>query len=208
MTVTRLTNQMRSQVKRRVLESVRTPREVALRAQEHALALRFLRARYGEDVFERCRALPEGWLQLHKKLTLGHDVTDPLPRFTRVERYVRSNRYYASRIVLPPSVLELAEYAPLPNSVAEIWTREHVTGRELDDLSDWFTKHVALEEELERLETEIRAALAAFPTVEKLAKGWPEGHAHLELAEPISGLPAPRIEDLNEHIAAAVRAAA
>lgn len=205
--MTRLTNQMRNQIKRRILESVRTPREVVLRAQEHSLALRLLRARYGDDVFERCRALPEGWLQLHKKITLGHDVTDPLPRFTRAERYVSSYRY-STRIVLPPGTLELAEYAPLPNSVAGTWTREHVTGRQLDDLAAWFTNYVALAEELERLGTEVGAALAAFPTVEKLAEGWPEGHAHLQLPEPVSGLPAPRIEDLNEHIAAAVRAAA
>jgi len=68
---------------------------------------------------------------------------------------------------------------------------------------------VLLEQELDQLETQITATLAAYTTVEKLAVGWPEGYEELpqELLAETGNLPALRIDDLNARIAAAKEAA-
>lgn len=197
----KLTKHMRDAITKRIVELVRTPREVALRAQEQALAIRLLRQRYDDDVFDRCRALPAGWLQHYKRLSLAYSLREKLPKI----RITHGNHVG----VYPEGCLNLAEYAPLPNSAAGGWDRAAV-GALFDELHALFEARIELHRQLEVLEQQTRAVLASFSTVEKLNDGWPEGYAHLpaELMMPATAdLPAPRIADLNARIAALREAA-
>ena len=62
--MTKLTIKMRETIVNKIVEAGRIGREAWLERREHALALRCVKARFGDDVFERCRALPPGWINL------------------------------------------------------------------------------------------------------------------------------------------------
>ena len=188
----RLTNYMRDRARHYLIEKLKGPIEAGLATREGALATRMLQHRYGRDVFERARALPEGWLYPVRSLRLEADVYETFPR---VE--VGPQRVFCQ--------VSLADYAPLPYSAHAGWSRE-VLGptlcAALHDLAvTWAERHT----ELVALDRQVRATLASFYTVEALAEGWPEGYAELpqELLAQSGGLPAPRIADLNARIAAA-----
>ena len=95
--MTILTKTVRTVITDRIIEAAKAPREAALRHAEQALVTRLLRVRYGDDVFDRCRALPEGWLHVVKTITLYHDVYNKLPRH-RVEVENPRRRYGAYSI--------------------------------------------------------------------------------------------------------------
>jgi hypothetical protein len=198
----KLTNSMRKAIIDRIIDEVRRPREAKLKKREHALALRLTLKRYGRDVFDRCRALPEGWLGVHKAITFDYELRQT--NFPR--RFVVEGKY--SRRWPSNYMIELSEAAALPNSFAQSWNRNEM-GPLYDDVYGHFEDIVVLAEELENLAIQTRAVLASFTTVEKLAEGWAEGYAHLpqELLADTGGVPAPRIEDLNKRIAALQKAA-
>lgn len=198
--MTKLTNAMRATIVKRITDKLRPAREAGLRAREHALALRLLRHRYGDDVFDRCRALPEGWLNVQKHLLFDYRLTQVLPRKRIVEG---TGRNRCDR-VYPSGNVQLNEYAPLPNSTGSGWTREAVGEALFEEIVALFHAKIELIDDVMLLQQQIRATLASFTTVEKLAERWPEGYAELpaEMLAPIAdGLPAPRIADLNERIA-------
>lgn len=204
--MTKMTRTMRDAITTRILDRIRLPREVALRRRENALATRLVSSRYGDDVFGRCHALPDGWLPLCKQIPLDSKLVESFPRHTR---RVQSGRYPVD-VRFPRGVLELAEYVPLPYSVRDCcWTADDIRGKLYDDLHAWYGDHAELHEQLENLYLQVVATLASFTTVEKLADGWPEGYAELpqEMLAPVGGLPAPRIADLNARIAALREAA-
>lgn len=203
----KLTKIMRATIIDRIIAKVRPPRELKLRAREQALALQLVRHRYGKDVFDRCRALPDGWLAVHKHVAFDYRVVQVLPRRRTIEGSGR--RHW--EVVYPKGHLELAEYAPLPNSVSSGWDRETIGEKLFEDLVGLFQGKVDLEVELSGLRQQIAGTLAAFTTVERLSVDWPEGYAELpaEMMAPKvpEGLPAPRIADVNERIAALREAA-
>ncbi len=195
----KFTSRMRVTITDRVVASTRAPREAALNRREQALAVRLLRHRYGNDVFERCRALPEGWLHHQKQLSLEYALAQTLPR-TSIETNGYRRRYGAS--LYPSGYLLLADHAPLPTSASGGWDRAAI-GSLYDDLHALFAARVELEKDLRALRAQVDGVLAAFTTVERLAEGWPEGYAHLPAemtASPAANLPAVRIADLNARI--------
>lgn len=194
--MTKLLKAHRVAIVAKVVSSVREPREAALDRHEHALAIRMVKHRYGDDVFERCRALPEGWLPSVKILSLSHDLVQSFPRYRH-----ESGRYASLR---PAGSVRLSDYAPLPASAERVaWGVEHVSAVDGASLHDLFADRVRLEEDLAQLERQVVATLASFSTVEALAEGWPEGYKHFphEALASAGGLPAPRIEDLDARIA-------
>lgn len=204
--MTKLTNAMRAAITDRIVVKVRLPREVKLRAREQSLAVRLIRHRYGDDVFDRCRALPEGWLSVQKHVSLNYNVVRMLPQRRKI---VETNRN-RSEVIFPSGDLELTEYVPLPNSNRQHWDREVIGEKLFEEIVELFQAKVDLEIEIDNLQQQITATLSAFTTVERLAADWPEGYAELpaEMTAPkAEGLPAPRIADLNERIAALREAA-
>ena len=196
-----MTNKMRLAVVNKLIEQVRGSSASAHRSREQAIAVRMLRRRYGDDVFERCRALPEGWLHSIKQLHLHQSVYSQLAPCER--QYVEYPRGESS--LRPPYVVSLAEYAPLPMSASSGWDAGTVGLGLLSELIDWCSTRADLEIQIANLRTQTEAVLAAFTTVERLCSDWPEGYALLpaEMLAPVNaGVPAPRIEDLNARIAA------
>jgi hypothetical protein len=199
----KLTNAMRTKIIDKILERIIRPHDIAFRRRENALALRLLKSRFGADVFDRCRALPEGWLPLQKHLCLDSMLISAFPRWSgTVVCWHLSRRRFNGNV-------ELAEYAALPACVKDGWDAETVRGKNLNDLHALFADHAELEEQLYQLHTQLTATLAAYTTVENLSKSWPEGYAELpaEMLAQTGGLPAPRIADLNARIAALREAA-
>jgi hypothetical protein len=197
----KLTNQMRTTIVDRIIASARAPREAALNHREAALAIMLLRHRYGDDVFERCRALPEGWLHHQKQISLEYGLVQTLPR-TSVETGGGRHRSFNT---YPRGYLSLTDHAPLPQSASGGWDRKAVGDRLYNELHILFGNRIALEDDLKALRTQISGILAAFTTVKCLADGWPEGYAHLpaEMTAPLTAnLPAVRIADLNARIEA------
>ncbi len=195
----KLNKTLRETIVKRVVEDVAKAREPALRHREQALAVRLVRARFGKDVFERCRELPEGWLSIHKTISLKYEVRQALPKF------VRPGGGYAE----PAGKLDLVDYAPLPYAMRDDLDREMV-GCHYDAVYALFEDRVELLRELDNLATQTRAVVNAYSTIERLAEGWPAGFALLpaEALKPTgAGLPAPRIEDLDKRIAALKEAA-
>lgn len=185
--MTRLLMSHREKIAKRVVDAVRAPRESKLRECERALAVKLVRWRYGDDVFDRVRALPEGWLPFVKTISIGYSLRMELP--------AASNR-----------CVELDTAVPLPESARYEWKDLGPLHGEVHDL---FADRVALDKDLNLLRQQTLAVLSAFTTVERLAADWPEGYAMLpaEQLAPPNGLPAPRIADLNARIAALKEAA-
>lgn len=192
--MTTLTQSMRRSVVERTLETITLPREAAFTRTENALALRLVMHRYGNDVFDRCRALPEGWLGLHKELSLETELCKMLPQPQEVVPRMRYS-------------LRLSEAAVLPNSTRFGWTRE-VIGPHFAAVHELWRERADFYDDLRLLRRQVEATTAAYRTVEKLAAGWPEGYAQLpqEMLQ-VSNLPAPRISDLNARIEAMRQAA-
>lgn len=200
----KLTNTHRNAIIEKVLIAGRMARTPALERQEDSLALRATKRRFGDDVFERCRALPEGWLNTHKIISIAYKAAQDLPNaYEEVS-------VYRGRTKLQPvwfsRTLSLSNAAVLPNIFAGDWNQDAFGSILWSDVYDYFAAGVALHEEMKQLRIEIRGVLAGFTTVERLAEGWPEGYSHLpaELlaATGAANLPAVRIEDLNARLAA------
>ena len=199
MASTRLTKEMRAAIVRRIVDKTKPAQEAKLRGWEHALAVRLIRHRYGDDVFERCRALPEGWLEVHKTVSFDYKLRQVLPQRRRVEWMGR----FRSEVVYPSGHVDLSEYAPLPNSIGKDWTRECIGEALFEEVVSLFDAKIDLQKDIELLRQQVAAVLASFATVERLAADWPEGYAELPaemLVPKTEGLPAPRIADLNERI--------
>jgi Nucleotide modification associated domain 5 len=210
--MTKLTNQMRTALVEHALVAGRLAGEAELVRRERALALRLTRHRYGDDVFDRCRALPEGWVDAHRTISFDHWAGDnklgfPVRVVYAKGPYGRREHYRVPR----GHRLELDTAVPLPNSFAQAWTRAEV-GSLYDEVYAYFEAVVARHDEEEALRASLKAAAAAFTTVEKLADMWPEGYAHLPVellaATANHSLPAPRLDDLNARLAAFRREAA
>lgn len=182
--MTRLTNQQRDQIRAGIVDETFRSRSLRLRQREHALAVRMLRERYGDDLFERIAKLPNGWL----------------PTTNRV-------RFEGSP--LGPSHLMLMEYAPLPAETSWSGTRLTPSDALIAESDALVLAREQMHDEREQLNSVIRSALASMTTVEQLADRWPEGYRHLPTSTHAvaSGLPALRIEDVNARIAAAKEAA-
>jgi hypothetical protein len=162
-----------------------------MRARENALALRMLRFRFGEDVFERCRELPGGWLELHKHIVISHRVRQSMPH--------RHTSFIREKVSI-----SLAEFAVLPNSARTDWDREMFEPL-FEEVCAVFASYYTLEDEVRLVGQQARSLLTSIHTVEKLCDAWPEGFAFLpqeELAAPNFPVPAPRIMDINARIAA------
>lgn len=198
----RLTAKMRDTIRRRVLDKARAPRIALLEEREHALAAALMKQRYGADVFERCAAFPAGWFPVGRSFALEYGLVQSLPR-TSVEA-----QFCKGRCLYPQGYISLDEARAIPHSASHGWGRE-VAGPLYNDLHDLFRDLVELVEETASLDRQIKATLASFSTVEKLAEGWPEGYAELpaEMLRVVSNLPAPRIDDLNARLAALAQAA-
>lgn len=195
----RLTQKVRDTIQTKLLDSVIRARIGEFEKEEHGLALRLTIARYGADVFDRCRVLPEGWLHAHKVINLDYNIREYLIQPTCATALYYNGRQLNRQWVL----LELAEYAILPNSFAKPWSSEDIEQKQLQELIEFSRARAGWLEELEHLNRQLKATLTAFTTVERLAQDWPEGYAffpHESLAQ-VAGLPAPRIADLNERIA-------
>jgi hypothetical protein len=195
--MTRLKVETRRIIASRVVSSVRAPREASFERAERALALRLTIARYGKDVFDRCRALPDGWLMWHQEILLDYQVRIQMPRPRMV--YIRRNEY--DEFSRSDVHLKLTDAAPLPNSFQVPWVLSDLCDL-CDEVYERYALRADLMEELRLLRTQVTATLSAFSTVESLAAEWPEGYAffpHEVLAES-GALPAPRLSDLNERI--------
>lgn len=204
----KLTKQLRAATVRRLVDHAAAPGDLALRRREHALAIRIMRGRYGDDVFERCRALPDGWLQSGKQFALAYELRYSLPS-VRVEEARGEGRRGTYAHAWPLGYFSLAEYAPVPWSALQPWGREEVGGP-LPELHDLFAAAVEHRRALEDLRTRSAALLDGFVTVEALAADWPAAYAHLpqEMLRPAQpNLPAPLVADLDAAVAA-LRAAA
>lgn len=188
----RLTKRMQADVADRVVSDVRRPREAALLRQENSLAIRLMKRRYGDDVFDRCRTLPAGWLPVRKQLSVSLGSRAP-------DGARNSHRY-----------VHLSDYVAAPDSSKDGWGEFLDQHPDLyDEVYAWFAAHAELGVQLTNLRYQVRATLASYTTVEKLAEGWPEGYALLpqETLAETSGVPAPRIADLNARIASLREAA-
>ncbi len=137
--MTKLNKTLRETIVKRVVENVAKAREPALRHREQALAIKLIRARFGKDVFERCRELPEGWLSVHKTIDLKYEVRQALPKFNRITGEGRFS--YAHQE--PPGKLDLADYAPLPHAMRDEWDREMI-GKHYDAVYALFEDRVEL----------------------------------------------------------------
>lgn len=186
--MSKLLKSHRQEIVKRIVADVRAPREARLRERERHLAVKLVRWRYGDDVFDKARALPEGWLPNVKYITLNYRLRTKLTSGSA------------------PWRLELDTAVPLPWSASHEWTD---FGKIHDEVYAWYQDWTNLEEELRLLRQQTEAVLSTFTTVERLAADWPEGYAMLpaEQLAPSNGLPAPRISDLNARIAALKEAA-
>jgi hypothetical protein len=198
--MTKLLKSHRTVIVDRLLAPGRTAREAVLKRRENALALRATKARFGDDVFARCRALPEGWVDVHKRIQIyGCDTT--LPRYV-----VNDHRYSYTK---PDKHIELAEAVPLPNAFMRSWSKNDF-GRFWPEVVDLFQARCDLHTELTSLAQQLAGTLAGFTTVERLAEDWPEAYRALpqELLAPAAvHLPAAKLDDLNARLAALREAA-
>lgn len=188
-----------------LLTSIRVPREEALSSAMHSLALRMTLKRFGADVFDRCRALPVGWLGVHRALYLKD--SPELPRYTALVPASSGSRMSYS-VQRPNTTLYLDEARPLPNSFEYGWNREAVGDALWDEVVDWFQAHVDLHEQIEQVRRESNGVLEQFRFVDDLATEWPEGYAFFPHEKVATGqLPVVRIADLNARVEAVRRAA-
>ncbi len=192
-----LTNKMRTEIRRRFIDEVELARLVALRAMEHATAIKLLKHRYGDDVFTKCRSFPDGWFRLIKTLDLNHSFMQSLP--ASKQEYIERRRLAVHYHYL--SHVSLSDYAPLPYQASQGWDRSTI-GDCYQDVHDLAMSFANFKDDINNLKAQIWATLQAFSTVEKLCDGWPEGYAKLpaEMLIVKGGLPATRIDDLNTAI--------
>lgn len=205
--MTKLTNTHRAAIADKALDAGRLTREAALTRQEHSLTLRATKFRFGDDVFERCRALPEGWLGVHKMIQFNYNtVCNLLPCRQVVHPRTPSRRWSWEQRVPANYKLDLSDVAVLPNAFAEPWQPSYFSGTLWDEVQEHFAGHIALFDEMELLRAQVKSTLLSFTTVERLAEDWPEGYAFLppELVVPTTAnLPAVlKLDDLNRRLAA------
>lgn len=209
--MTKLTNGMRSAIVAQSLRQGREQRESVLKTRERSLACRLTIHRYGEDVFRKCRALPEGWLNTLRTISFTdypqHNILNfPVKVIYEPTRTKFGRRVERTRIPYQHK-LELDTAVPLPNSFQHRWEREHL-GDMYNEVYDHFASMVALADEEEQIRTQMKGALMSFTTVEKLRDGWPEAFAALPqellVATPMANraLPVPRLDDLNARLEA------
>lgn len=214
--MTKMTNAMREAIIKHSLVQGRQRRESQLKLQERALALRLTKQRYGDDVFQKCRSLPEGWLDNHRTISFSDYTQQNKLNFPVKVIYDPTRTRWGQRVertrVPYRHVIELDTAVPLPNSFNSTWTREHVSDM-YDEIYDHFAAWVALEDEEEQIRAQMKGALASFTTVEKLSAAWPAAYAHLP-QEMLAGtgamnraLPVPRLDDLNTRLEAFGKAA-
>lgn len=199
----KLTRAMRDAIVKRLLERTRAPRDAVLRNHEHALAVRLLRHRYGDDVFERCRALPEGWLQVYKHVTFEHKFVTRLTRCRVIFSYPHRGSGPPTREIRSLGSVNLSDYAPLPASACQTWPAEFLEPC-FDEIEGYARGVRDHEDAVEALRVQTVGVLSAYPTVELLSRDWPDGYNMLPpemLAPPVPpGVPAVRIEDLTLRI--------
>jgi Nucleotide modification associated domain 5 len=201
--MTKLNTAIRRAIVRKVVDSVRLPREAAMDRTEHALALRATIARYGTDVFAVCQSLPEGWLNVAKEIRFLRYDNTPQPKYVPGRGRGTADAYSE-----PKYHLSLSEAAVLPNSFKAPWTVADF-GTSYDEVYAFFEERARFYEELRALDLQVTATLASFKTVEDLAAGWPEGYVHFphDMLAETGALPVPRLDDLNARIAALREAA-
>lgn len=186
--MTKLLKSHRTALTNHLLDATFRERELRLKQQEHALGLRLLHAWYTDDDLRQMNELPDGWLPRVTRLhfTVGKSDTGV---YCRISDYVT-----LSEPVRLPAMHDYYKEAP-PTWLAK-WAALAERRR-------------ALNEECKQLATQVAGTLTGFTTVERLAKGWPEGYAHFPHEALAVGGPVPalRIEDLNARLAAAREAA-
>jgi len=191
MNKTRLTNDMRRRTTNHLIEATFRERMLRLEQREHALALRVLRRELGEDALIRIAALPPGWLPIDTELQFDNHAIK-----LKHELYPNSRRY----------VLRFAAAMPVPSFVTQ--NKLEVGPESVAEIEAFAADWEATIEERDQLSRQVVGTLGGFYTVEALAEGWPEGYLHFphpELAPET--LPAMRIADINERLAAAREAA-
>src|SRR5579859_1562337 len=178
---------MRRRTTNRLIEVTFRERMLRLEQREHALALRVLRRELGEDALIRIAPLPPGWLSMDTELQFdNHKIK------LKHEIYPNSRRNalrFASAMPVPYLVTQHKLEAG-PESVAEVEAF----------VAEWN----ATIDERDQLSRQVVGTLGGFYTVEDFAEKWPEGYEHFphpELAPET--LPAMRIADINERLAAA-----
>ena len=200
--MTKLTNQMRKAIVDKLITPGRMAREKALKDQEHSLALRATRQRYGDDVFDRCRELPEGWLNVHQRISL---FGQSLPKKYFMVKSTQSYRHpHQITVPLHGHYLDLLNPAPLPNSFQHGWKEFHFGAKLWNEVYSYFNAIIELYESIEELKIKLTGGLSGYTTVERLCEEWPEAYAHLpqELLAPQPKYPLPvvPIADLNEMV--------
>jgi hypothetical protein len=172
--MTRLTKMMRDAITKKIVDTTFNVRKDARAATEDALARRVIKSVCGDDVFERIKEIPNGWLPTARDVYTEGGISLRL-----------------SESIQLPALISYRGSVRIPDEALRQEAREH---------------SMSAQDEYENeklLRNQIKAVLASFTTVEKLAVGWPEGYEQLSqelLQEPTPGLPAPRITDLNQRI--------
>jgi putative DNA base modification enzyme with NMAD domain len=200
--MTKLTNQMRNAIVDKLIVPGRVAREKALKDQENSLALRATKYRFGDDVFDRCRALPEGWVDFQQRISL-YNCSLPSKRF--MVKSTASFRH-PHQITVPSTGyhLNLLNPAALPNAFRYAWQEPMFGAKLWNEVYAYFNSVIELYEATEDLKIKLTGGLSSYTTVERLSEGWPEAYAHLpqELLAPQPKYPVPAvpIADLNEMI--------
>lgn len=194
----KLTKAMRAAIVTRLIERTRAPRDAVFRNREHALALRLLMGRYGEDVFERCRSMPDGWFRSCRSVTMESRFSERLTPC--MVSWTHRRNQLPRRQLRRFHSLSLSEYAPLPATASDTWQAIHLNPY-FDDIESYARDLREHEDEVEALRTLTDGILSSYGTVELLSKDWPDGYsllpAEMLAPSPVAlGVPAVRICDL------------
>lgn len=205
--MTILTKRMKSEILRRLLNSIEQPRKTALEQVEHVLALDALKSRFGDDVIEQCEKKPS-WFPTISRITIESHTLNSLPRYHDYKDKVRSHyRYDRQGVLLPTGSLRLSGTVRVPFAAYSGSFNAADFNGCFDRVHKLFLAHCNLHEEMINLETQIKGVLSSFTTVEKLCEGWPEGYAllppEMTVAPKDAPLPIVRVADLNSRIEAA-----
>ena len=172
--MSRLTNDNRETIRKLAIKATFKDRREALARAEHALGMEAYEAVFTDTERQQAAAMPDRWLK-----------RDDCLRFN-------ANGWQANLTVSPALPVPHAQYcAPLGS----------LTG----DLADRVQAHLqagkGLREEEWKAVSELDGFLAQFKTFKQLRDAWPEGepfYASLDVDRPASGVPAVRVQAINE----------
>ena len=148
--MTRLTNDMRSRIERKLMERRFSEREAALVKQEQKLALAVYNSAFSATDRRKMTSLPDGWLAKH--------------RHVRFEAYGTFHHFH------------MKDAKPFPDNKSGYCCLATFEARhELAERTRAFKAAKSdLRKEKHEAETELQRALASCTTVKRLLEAWPE----------------------------------